>query len=217
MASIEMKHFADSLGQLSHSAIGLLKVTEQKEVANRHRIEELSAVVASKHQIISRQKQVINALRKKYAQLEKDLISAQEELRAMKGVSPTLTARTDSMSSGSVLTTTTEEHVIPSIERSEEKTSDLVNLPSLKDILERINTNYSASLQPRTFSRSPPSPPYSGSQLKGLAISEGGIPHMQPSTPITFSAESPLKRRRVAGWSSDEDRYSRRQKSPKSV
>lgn len=212
-----MRHFADSLGQLSHSAIGLLKVTEQKEVANRRRIEELSAVVASKHQIISRQKQVINALRKKYGQLERDLMVAQEELRAMKGVSPTLTARTDSMSSGSVLTTTTEEHVIPSIEKFEEKTSDLVNLPSLKDILERIDTNYTASLQPRTISRSPPSPPYSGSQLKALAISEGGIPHMQPSTPVTFSAESPLKRRRVAGWSPDEDRYSRRQKSPKSV
>ncbi|KAF4617062.1 hypothetical protein G7Y89_g15087 [Cudoniella acicularis] len=224
MASHEMKTFASSLSQLSNCAIGLMKATDRRDVENRHKIDELNAIVASKHQIISRQRQIINTIGKKYAALEREMKMAQEELRAYKEMSPSFSARTESMSSASVYTTTTEEHVMESTEKSIETMNNL-NLPSLKDILDRIDTNYGGNVPPRTSSRTPPSTPYSGSQLKGLAISELGIPQMlphnaQPPTPVACSNDSPVKRRRVTAWSPTDDEdpgFSHRQKSPKTV
>lgn len=145
----EMKRFAESLITLSNASIGLMKATDQRIVATRQVVEDLNAVIVRKDQNAARQCQVISALAKKNAHLERELKRTRQELRATKGESP---LPSDSDTSGSERETS---EALEDMKKSDElkRRTDGVNLPSLKELLQRLETTYDESQFTQTTSR----------------------------------------------------------------
>jgi len=144
MAAPEMKRFADSLVALSTNAVELMKAMDQRAISSKRAIEELNTVIIQTNRVANRQRQVISALGQKYAELEGQLKLAQAELRQYRS-SPTPATSTEKP--GSELPrlepfASESGETAENAEESDGSKDRKFSLPSMKDLLQELDTHY---------------------------------------------------------------------------